>query len=137
MGFILFGLAYFLMLPMTLINFIVVRDWGYFKDTAISIDIFANREYRATWNKLFRKENGELFGEPGVTISAVLGINQANDTLTNVGWIIVYILDLIETGHSLKAADLPYDKNDKKLLVKKLKAIWLRIKIKFISLFST
>ena len=51
MGFILFMIAYILFLPISLINFLFVRNKGYFKSSAINIDRFGNREFRFSLNK--------------------------------------------------------------------------------------
>ena len=140
MGFLLFFIAYILLLPMTFINFIYVKDKeGYFLSTAENIDRFANREFRTTWNKWFIIKDAEKrFGVQGETISLVLGFNQFTNTLTKTGWVMVYILDTIEKNHSLMAAKLPYDKNSSKLIIAKIKRIYKRlyfnIKVLFISL---
>jgi hypothetical protein len=102
-GFILYIVAYILLLPMTIINFFVVFDKGYFKSTALSIDIFANREFRASWNKFLRKSNGYSFGKLNETISSVLGKNQRDGTLTKTGIILCWILDKIDKDHCKKS----------------------------------
>jgi len=52
---ILFLIAWILLLPITIINFIVVKNKkGYFRSTALNIDIFANREFRTLWNKTLK-----------------------------------------------------------------------------------
>lgn len=88
---------------MTIINFFVVGSWSYFRDTAVSIDIFANREFRATWNKVLIFDNGYKFGKQGETISSCLGKNQVKGTLTNTGMCLVWILCLIEENHCIKS----------------------------------
>jgi hypothetical protein len=100
MNFILFILAYILLLPITLINYFVVNvKKGYFKSTARNIDVFANREFRATWNKLLITKQGYQFGTIGETISSVLGKNQRDNTLTKTGKILCSILDFIDKDH--------------------------------------
>ncbi len=103
MGIILFIIAYGLFLPMTLINGIVVWNKGYFRSTALSIDIFANREFRATWNKFLRKSNGYQFGKHGETISSALGKNQRDNTLTKTGKLLCWILDKTDKNHCKKS----------------------------------
>lgn len=102
-GFILFIIAYVLLLPMTIVNFFVVWDKGYFMSTALSIDIFANREFRASWNKFLRKPEGYAFGKQGETISSALGKNQRDKTLTKTGKALCWILDKIDKNHCLKS----------------------------------
>jgi len=100
---ILFFIAYILLLPLTLINFFVVRKRGYFKSTAISIDIFANREFRATWNKFFRTEKGYKFGQENETISSALGKNQRKGTLTKTGNLVCSVLNFLDNNHCEKS----------------------------------
>lgn len=105
MGFLLFILAYILILPMTIINFIVVGSKMYFRDTALSIDIFANREYRATWNKYLIVDNSDSykFGKQGETISSVLGKNILLGALSSKGKALVWVLDHIQKDHCLNS----------------------------------
>ena len=91
-GFILFIIAYVLYFPLTLINFLLVRNKGYFRDSAITIDKLANREFRTLWNKALINENGYHFGNIEETISAVLGHNIQQKTLTKTGKVLVFIL---------------------------------------------
>lgn len=88
-----------MLLPMTIINYFVAKKDGYFRNTALNIDIFANREFRATWNKFFRNDLGYKFGKEGETISSALGKNQRAKTLTTVGKLICKILDGIDKNH--------------------------------------
>jgi hypothetical protein len=101
--FILFIVAYLLFLPLSLINFILVGKKGYFRDSAVSLDKYSNREFRTLWNKVLRTESGYKFGNPDETISSALGKNQRDGTLACTGKALVYILDKIEKDHCLKA----------------------------------
>ena len=92
LGLILFITAYVLYLPLTLINFLLVRSKSYFRDSAITIDKLANREFRTLWNKTLITENGYPFGNIEETISAVLGHNIQRKTLTKTGKVLVFIL---------------------------------------------
>ena len=103
MGLILFFIAYVLFLPMTFINFLTVRKEGYFRSTAVNIDIFANREFRATWNKHLISFGGYKFGKEGETISSALGKNKKQGTLSKKGQYLCNILDLIEKDHCIKS----------------------------------
>lgn len=100
---ILFLTAYILILPLTIINFFVVRSRGYFKSTAINMDMFGNREFRATWNKFLITKDGYRFGDPKETISSALGKNQLKGTLTITGKILCWILDAIDPNHCIKS----------------------------------
>jgi len=63
MGFILFTIAYILYIPLSIINFLVVKNKkGYFRSSAITIDKLANREFRTLWNKTLITWNGYDFG---------------------------------------------------------------------------
>lgn len=100
MGFLLFLIAYILYLPLTVINFFVVKNKkGYFRSSALTIDKLANREFRTLWNLTLKKENGYLFGAENETISSALGKNQRDNTLSKTGEILVSILDLLEENH--------------------------------------
>ncbi len=104
MGIILYLIAYFLFFPMTLINYFDVKNKkGYFKSTAVNIDIFANREFRATWNKFLKTESGYKFGAVGETISSALGKNKRDNTLTKLGKAICWVLDLIDKNHCINS----------------------------------
>lgn len=101
---ILFIIAYILFLPLTIVNYLVVKNKkGYFKSTAISIDIFANVEFRTLWNLVFVKQMGYKFGLQGETISSALGKNQRDKTLTKFGRIICKILDFLDKNHCKKS----------------------------------
>ena len=73
---------------------------------ALNIDIFANQEFRATFNKYFRKSNGYKFGATGETISSALGKNQRDNTLTRLGRVICWVLDLLDKEHCKKSINL-------------------------------
>jgi len=101
---ILFVIAYVLYLPLTIINWLFVKDKkGYFKSSAINLDKFGNREFRTLFNKTLILESGHKFGDINETISSVLGKNQLTNTLTKCGNILVWILDKIDNNHSLES----------------------------------
>ena len=104
MGFILFLVAYILYLPLTFVNWLIVKNKkGYFRSSAISLDKFANREFRTLWNTTLRLESGYAFGKIDETISSALGKNQRDNTLTKTGKILVWILDKLDENHSIKS----------------------------------
>jgi hypothetical protein len=107
MGFLLFIIATVLWLPLTLINFAFVGvKYGlsnrYFRETALDIDRFGNRNFRTLFNAALQK-NGYQFGNVNETISSALGKNQLQNTLTKAGRGLVWILDKIEPNHCLNA----------------------------------
>jgi len=106
MGFVLFLIAYILFLPLSLINFCVVKNKkGYFKSSAINLDKFGNREFRTLLNKTLRIESGYQFGNMSETISGVLGKNERDNTLSKTGKILAWILNKIDKNHCLKSID--------------------------------
>lgn len=106
MGFLLFLIAYVLFLPLTVINFFVVKNKkGYFKSSAINLDKFGNREFRTLLNKTLKLEAGHKFGDISETISGVLGKNERDKTLSATGKILVSILDKLDKNHCLKSID--------------------------------
>ena len=107
-GLILLIVAVVLILPLTLVNMIFVYKKyksidGYFRNTALSIDIWANFEFRTLWNTKLRIDGGYEFGKTGETISSALGKNQRDKTLTNCGKILVAILDFLDKNHCKKS----------------------------------
>jgi hypothetical protein len=107
MGLVLFIIAYVLFLPITIFNALNVKKKGYFKDTAINIDRFGNREFRFSLNKyLITEKSPDRFGNIEETISSVLGKNQLSNNLTSFGKVIANILDTIEKEHCKKSINL-------------------------------
>ena len=107
-GFILLIIAVVLIIPITLFNmFFVWKKYGsidgYFRNTALNIDIWANSEFRAFWNGAMRKKNGYEFGKVGETISSALGKNERDKTLSNTGKLLVKILDFLDKNHCQKS----------------------------------
>ena len=106
MGFILFLIAYILFFPLSIINYLVVKNKkGYFKSSAINIDKFGNREFRTLLNLTLRTELGYEFGNMKETISGVLGKNERDNTLSKTGKILVFILDKLDNNHAQKSID--------------------------------
>ena len=104
MNLLLFVIAWILIPPLTIWNLIVVNKKygntkGYFRNTALSIDIWANFEFRTLWNTKLRIDGGYEFGRTGETISSALGKNQRDKTLTIYGKILVAILDFLDENH--------------------------------------
>ena len=103
---ILFIIAYVLYLPLTVVNWLFVKDKsGYFKSSAINLDKFGNREFRTLFNKVLINDKGHRFGSIEETISSVLGRNQLTNTLTKSGLVLVWILDNIDENHCIKSIE--------------------------------
>lgn len=104
MGILLYIIAYLLFLPLTIFNALNVKKKGYFKDTAINLDRFGNREFRFSLNKyLILEKSPDRFGSIEETISSVLGKNELSDNLTTLGKLICWVLDKIEKNHCIKS----------------------------------
>lgn len=118
MGFILYIIATFLWLPITLINVVfVVYNYrkkhgffkvlnNYFKQTAIGIDRFANHNFRSILNATCIEPDGYKFGNFKETISSVLGKNQGRKKLKGLGIFIAFMLDSIDKNHCKKSINL-------------------------------
>lgn len=93
-GFLLFTIALILIFLMTIVNFFEVKNKeGYFRSTALNLDIWGNVEFRTFWNNhLIKEKTIHPFGLQGETISSVLGKNILIYNLTNTGKVLVWIL---------------------------------------------
>lgn len=105
---VLFLIAWLLVMPLTVWNLIVVKrkygnTKGYFRSTALSLDIWANREFRTLWNSKLKIESGYEFGRENETISSALGKNERDATLTRTGKLLVKILDFLDKNHCQKS----------------------------------
>ena len=108
MNLLLFLFAWILIPPLTVWNLIIVNrkfgnTKGYFRSTALSIDIWANREFRALWNNKLRIDRGYEFGKENETISSALGKNERDKTLSKTGKLLVKILDFLDKNHCQKS----------------------------------
>lgn len=111
-GFALLIFAIGCILPLTIINRKNVEEkYGntdtYWLHTARNIDVWANVEFRATWNKELAyaiELNGVIiypykFGKEGETISEALQRNCELGTLTKRGKQLYHIINRIDPGH--------------------------------------
>ena len=108
MGLMLYLIAILLWLIITPINWIIVTfkhglSNSYFRETAIDIDKFGNRNFRTFLNATMRIKNGYEFGNVNETISSALGKNQREKTLSCFGKIICFILDKLDKNHCEKS----------------------------------
>lgn len=107
-GFFPLRLATSLIIPLTILNRRVVRKKngdtkGYYRNTAVNIDKWGNREFRTLWNDKLRTEDGYAFGRPDETISSALGKNQRDGTLTKTGRRLCWVLDKLDKNHCKNA----------------------------------
>ena len=77
-----------------------------FLSIATSIDASGNVVCKDLFNLILIKKGGYEFGKRKETISSVLGKNQRDDTLTNTGNVLAFILDKIDSNHCLKSIDI-------------------------------
>lgn len=108
MGILLYIIAVILWVILTPINWVIVSvKYGlsnkYFFETAIDLDKFGNRNFRAFLNATMRINNGYAFGNPNETISSALGKNQRDKTLSWFGKIICFILNTLDKNHCKKS----------------------------------
>ena len=101
MGILLYIIATILWIILTPINWVIVAfKYGlsnaYFKETAIDIDKFGNRNFRTFLNVTMKIKGGYMFGNVNETISSALCKNQRFGHLTKFGKIICKILDTID-----------------------------------------
>jgi 8-oxo-dGTP diphosphatase len=78
----------------------------YIKSLAYSLDQFGNVLCKDLFDFLFLKTYScHYFGNPDETISSVLGKNEREETLTNVGKVITWILNKIDYNHTKDAIE--------------------------------
>ena len=104
MNLLLFLFAWILIPPLTVWNLIIVNrkygnTKGYFRSTALSLDVWANTEFRSLWNDKLKIDGGYEFGRTGETISSALGKNERDKTLSKKGKLLVKILDFLDENH--------------------------------------
>jgi hypothetical protein len=107
----LFVIAWLLIPPLSIINYMVVRresqdhGEGYFLSSALSLDRWACVEFRASLNKYLITKKGYRFGKIGETISSVLGKNLLTGTLSPMGLKLVWILDKLDKNHAINSIE--------------------------------
>ena len=82
----------------------VTKLGSYFKTIAISIDQLGNVVLSNLLNDILITDEGYKFGDEDETISKVLGINKANNTLLKTGKAVSFILNRIDKNHVEKAS---------------------------------
>lgn len=115
---LLFLIAPVLELVLMPVNVLVVfvSDWkkrsfkaalngisSYFKESAIRKDIYLCAEYRTLWNCTLRTREGKRIGVNNRTLSADLGEQDFEGTMSRTGAVLNLVLFLIERNHSRKA----------------------------------
>lgn len=115
---LLFLIAPFLEIVLMPINigFVFAKDWNkrgfkgalkgisnYFKESAIRKDVYLCAEYRTLWNATLKIHRGNEIGINNRTLSADLGEQDCNGTMSRTGAILNLVLFLIERNHCRKA----------------------------------
>ena len=86
---------------------------NYFKESAIRKDIYLCGEYRSLWNATLKTKDGKEIGTNNRTLSADLGEQDEEGTMSRTGAILNLILFLIERNHCRKALEHDNFKNKK------------------------
>ena len=86
---------------------------NYFKESAIRKDIYLCGEYRSLWNATLKTKEGKEIGINNRTLSADLGEQDENGTMSRIGAILNLVLFLIERNHCRKALEHDNFKNKK------------------------
>ena len=108
MNLLLFLVAWFLILPLTVWNLRVVNrkygnTKGYFRSTALSIDIWAKTEFRALWKEYLFQDDWEYLinydWQKPETLSSMLGKCQRDRKEKPKGKLLIKILDFLDENH--------------------------------------
>lgn len=104
-----------ILMPINVV-FVFFRDWknkgfkgalkgisNYFKESAIRKDVYLCSEYRTLWNCTLKTKKGKEIGVNNRTLSADLGEQDFEGTMSKTGAILNLILFLIERNHCRKA----------------------------------
>lgn len=77
---------------------------GYFRDTAVEIDIFGNRNFRSLLNATLTKGSKPYkYGARGETISSASGKNKLQNTQSRLGRLLCWGLGIIDRNHCIKS----------------------------------
>lgn len=76
-----------------------------FHSINIAIDQLGNVVCQHLFNLTLIKKEGHLFGNEDETISSVLGKNIQANTLSSVGRLLNFLLNIFEKDHSIKSID--------------------------------
>lgn len=81
-------------------------EWNqYNTDLALSTDQYGNALSKYLFNQVLIKKEGHQFGNIDETISSCIGKNKVTGTLTWLGRVVDYVLDLLDPDHSIKSID--------------------------------
>ena len=77
----------------------------YHHNLALAKDQYGNALCSYLFNWTLIKKDGYKFGNIDETISSVIGKNKVKGTLTRLGKILDFILDILDSNHSIKSID--------------------------------
>lgn len=77
----------------------------YHKDLALAKDQYGNALCQYLFNALLIEKNGYKFGNIDETISSVIGKNKRDKTLSKLGKMLDWTLNLFEKNHSIISID--------------------------------
>jgi len=117
MDFILFIIASILKTLFSLLGYIFGFFYSIFKgefskyhlNLAIAKDQYGNALCQYIFNCLLITKQGYKFGNIDETISSVIGKNKMSKTLSPLGRLLDYLLNLFEKDHSTKSIDNSVD----------------------------
>ena len=78
---------------------------GYFFKFALAIDQMGNVAMQDLFNAVLITKTGYKFGNEDETISSVLGKNERIMTLSNLGNLLVKLLNFIDKNHALNSIE--------------------------------
>lgn len=122
--FIIAPILEWLLMPLN-VAVVFAKDWrnkgfkgalkglsNYFKESAIRKDIYLCAEYRTLWNATLKTKHGNEIGVKNRTLSADLGEQDVEGTMSRTGAVLNVILFLLDHNHCRKALEY-YQLNDK------------------------
>lgn len=122
---LLFLIAPFLEIVLMPVNviFVFFKDWKnkgfkgalkgvsrYFKESAIRKDIYLCAEYRTLWNATLKTQKGKEIGVNNRTLSADLGEQDFEGTMSRTGATLNWLLFILDHNHCRKSLEYYHKK---------------------------
>lgn len=83
---------------------------NYFKESAIRKDIYLCAEYRTLWNATLKTKKGKEIGVNNRTLSADLGEQDYNATMSRTGATLNWLLFILDHNHCRKSLEFYHKK---------------------------
>lgn len=94
----------------TLVIIFTPTTTTYFRDIALCLDIMGNVMCQYLFGVLLTTpESVHHFGQVGETVSSVLGKNERDNTLTDIGSLLANILNWLDKKHCYNSIDIRFD----------------------------